>query len=204
MTIQPARPNRTHPRACAAFLLLETPMRTLLILAAALLAGCVTGAPPEAAAVRDTGDKEVGKLRQLAEINITARFDRAAAATWAEWRAVVDQAKALDPSGKGLVPAEFMERATDLRDDKLVRIATAKARALGQAADLHENYVTSSGAIWDAWAAQGKVTGETVNALREASMQGAQMYSEYRQAKSLAKEAKRAAEAAKSDEGEGQ
>lgn len=181
------------------------PSWRISILALALVfSGCVTGPPAaESAVVRNTGDAEVAKLRQLAEINIAARFDRASAAAWTAWRAAVDAAKAADPTDKGMVPAEFMEKATEARDDKLVRIATAKARALGQAEDLHGNYVTSSGAIWDAWAAQGKVTGETVNALREAATQGIQMYGEYRAAKSLAKEAKRAAEAAKAEsEGE--
>lgn len=178
-------------------------MRTAIVLMMVLVSGCVTAPPQEALVMRTTGDQEVAKLRMLAEINVNKRFDTSSARVWALWRETVDKAKALDPSGKGMVPAEFLEKSIELRDDKLMRIENSRRTALQQAADLQENYLVSSGSIYDAWASQGKVTGETVQMFREAAMQGVQAYGEYRQARSLAKEAKRAAEAAKAEAEEG-
>jgi hypothetical protein len=174
-------------------------MRTALVLVMLAMVGCQSGPPPSAAPVRAIGDRDVARLRLLAERNTNALYARMSGDAYRIWREGWDEvAKAQD----GKLSPDFAEASLEARNAHLERIDRARLNDLRQAGQAHENYIATSGALYEAWEATGQLSAEMINDARSFAMEMGGLVIEHQRQRSLAKEAKRAAEEAKAAEAE--
>lgn len=172
-----------------------------LVLVAVMLCGCVTQPPRKAYDIRDLGDAESVKQRRLSERLVIRYYDRQLAKVWRDWKAYKARVDAIKPDGP-LSPDDVLEWTQKFvkdvadreksRDAKLYRISDNRARELAQARQLNLNAIRATSGLLEGWSEQGKASAANLQALREAVVEGASIYGEYRKARSIQKQAEEA------------
>jgi len=181
----------------------------IALLPAALLTGCITAPPQEAADLGALGDREADKQFEISARNIVARYDAHLASVWAAWETYAARVAAIKPTTQ-LTPADVAtwtqrviadrDVAIKRRDAKLAAIAANRQAELDQAVGARANIRSATAGILRAWAAQGKMTAAMAQALREGGTGIAEGYVQYRRDKALQQQAEAAAAAAAAEE----
>ena len=173
------------------------------LIAAAMFGGCIQYPAKEAAKNRGNADGEVMKLYLVAATEIGRKYDRAEEKVKADYSDAVAAAEHVRPDR--LMPFRIAARLIATRDLALLEFATQRAAELGNLQTLASNYVKASGAVYDAWEAQGQLSASMVNEVRDGAMELVQIGLAVREAKQREDAARRALErsAEAKPEGEG-